>query len=79
MKHSIDVHVGRRVRHRRWMLGMTQQQLGDHVGIKTQQIQRYETGTKRINASLMQDVAAALEVPVSFFFKGIAGEYNNAA
>ena len=51
MKHPVDVHVGKRVRHRRWMVGMTQQQLGDIVGIKFQQIQKYETGMNRISAS----------------------------
>ena len=71
MKHPVDVHVGQRVRQRRWMVGMTQQQLGDKVGIKFQQIQKYETGTNRISASRLWDIAAALEVPVSFFFEGL--------
>ena len=47
MKHPVDVHVGKRIRHRRWMVGMTQQQLGEEVGIKFQQIQKYETGMNR--------------------------------
>ena len=51
MKHPVDVHVGKRVRHRRWIVGMTEQQLGDIVGIKFQQIQKYETGMNRISAS----------------------------
>ena len=71
MKHPVDVHVGRRVRHRRWMVGMTQQQLGDIVGIKFQQIQKYETGMNRISASRLWDIAQAVEVPVSFFFEGL--------
>jgi transcriptional regulator with XRE-family HTH domain len=71
MKHPVDVHVGQRVRQRRWMIGMTQQQLGNKVGIKFQQIQKYETGTNRISASRLWDIAAALEVPVSFFFEGL--------
>ncbi len=74
MKHSVDVHVGQRVRQRRWMADLTQQQLGDQVGIKFQQIQKYETGTNRISASRMWDIAAAMEVPVSFFFEGIHGQ-----
>ena len=74
MKHPVDVHVGQRVRQRRWMVGMTQQQLGDKVGIKFQQIQKYETGTNRISASRMWDIAAAMEVPVSFFFEGLDGQ-----
>jgi transcriptional regulator with XRE-family HTH domain len=71
MKHPVDVHVGKRVRHRRWMVGMTQQQLGDKVGIKFQQIQKYETGMNRISASRLFEIAAALEAPVSYFFEGL--------
>lgn len=73
MKHPVDVHVGQRVRQRRWMVGMTQQQLGDKVGIKFQQIQKYETGTNRVSASRLWDIAAAMDVPVSFFFEGLEG------
>ncbi|MDX5361458.1 MAG: helix-turn-helix domain-containing protein [Alphaproteobacteria bacterium] len=71
MKHPVDAHVGQRLRHRRWLAGMTQQQLGDAVGIKFQQIQKYETGMNRISASRLWDLAQALEVPVSFFFEGL--------
>ena len=71
MKHPVDVHVGKRVRHRRWMVGMTQQQLAEKVGIKFQQIQKYETGMNRVSASRLWDISEALEVPVSFFFDGI--------
>ncbi len=53
---------------------MTQQQLGDSVGIKFQQIQKYETGANRISASRMWDIAATMEVPVSFFFDGLDGQ-----
>ena len=74
MKHSVDAHVGWKVRKRRWMMGMTQEQLGDSVGVKVTQIQKYETGTNRISASRMWDIAAAMEVPVSFFFEGIDGQ-----
>ncbi len=56
------------------MVGMTQQQLGDQVGIKFQQIQKYETGTNRISASRMWDIAATMEVPISFFFEGLDGQ-----
>ncbi|RMD89206.1 MAG: XRE family transcriptional regulator [Alphaproteobacteria bacterium] len=73
MKHPVDVHVGKRVRQRRWMIGMTQQQLGEKVGIKFQQIQKYETGMNRISASRLWDIAEALGVPVSFFFEGLEG------
>ncbi|MEM6679705.1 MAG: helix-turn-helix transcriptional regulator [Pseudomonadota bacterium] len=71
MSHPVDVHVGQRVRQRRWMTGMTQQQLAHKVGIKFQQIQKYETGTNRISASRLWDIAAAMDVPVSFFFEGL--------
>ena len=74
MKHPVDVHVGKRVRHRRWMLGVTQQQLAEQVGIKFQQIQKYETGMNRISASRLWDIAEALDAPVSFFFEGIDGQ-----
>ncbi len=78
MKHPVDVHVGKRVRHRRWMVGMTQQQLGDIVGIKFQQIQKYETGMNRISASRLWDIAQALEVSISFFFEGFESAESEA-
>ncbi len=73
MKHPVDVHVGKRVRQRRWMIGMTQQQLAEQVGIKFQQIQKYETGMNRISASRLWDISKALDVPISFFFEGLEG------
>lgn len=73
MKHPVDVHVGKRIRHRRWMVGMTQQQLAEKVGIKFQQIQKYETGMNRVSASRLWDISDALSVPVSFFFEGLEG------
>ena len=72
MAHPVDVHVGKRVRHRRWLIGMTQQQLAEKVGIKFQQIQKYETGANRVSASRLWDIAEALDVPVSFFFEGLS-------
>lgn len=71
MKHPVDVHVGKRIRHRRWMLGMTQQQLAQLVGIKFQQIQKYETGMNRVSASRLWDISSALDVPVAYFFEGM--------
>lgn len=56
MKHPVDLHVGQRVRQRRWLFGMTQQQLAEKVGIKFQQIQKYETGTNRISSSRLWDI-----------------------
>ena len=73
MKHPVDVHVGKRIRHRRWVSGTTQQQLADQVGIKFQQIQKYETGMNRVSASRLWDIAAALGVDVAFFFEGLDG------
>jgi len=71
MKHHVDVHVGKKIRYRRWMVGMTQQQLAQSVGIKFQQIQKYETGMNRVSASRLWDIADTLEVPVHFFFDGV--------
>ena len=79
MPHPVDVHVGKRVRHRRWLIGMTQQQLAEQVGIKFQQIQKYETGANRVSASRLWDIADALDVPVSFFFEGIEEEHTDEA
>ncbi len=80
MKHPVDVHVGKRIRHRRWLVGMTQQQLAEKVGIKFQQIQKYETGMNRVSASRLWDISEALSVPVSFFYEGLAegGEQDNS-
>jgi transcriptional regulator with XRE-family HTH domain len=78
VKHPVDVHVGKRVRHRRWMVGMTQQQLAEKVGIKFQQIQKYETGMNRISASRLWDIAEALAVPVAYFFEGMTGAEDEA-
>jgi transcriptional regulator with XRE-family HTH domain len=71
MKHPVDAHVGKRIRHRRWMVGMTQQQLADRVGIKFQQIQKYETGMNRVSASRLYDISREMDVPVAFFFEGL--------
>ncbi len=71
MKHPVDVHVGKRIRHRRWMVGMTQQQLAEKVGIKFQQIQKYETGMNRVSASRLWDISSALSVQIDFFFEGL--------
>ena len=69
----IDIHVGSRVRLRRMMLGMSQEKLGDQLGITFQQIQKYEKGTNRIGASRLQNIARVLSVPVSFFFEDAPG------
>jgi len=66
VKNPVDLHIGQRVRHRRWLLGMTQQQLALAVGIRFQQIQKYESGANRISASRLWDLARALERSRSF-------------
>lgn len=69
----IDVHVGSRVRLRRTMLGISQEKLGEHLGITFQQIQKYEKGANRIGASRLQEIARVLNTPVSFFFEDAPG------
>lgn len=65
----IDVHVGSRIRLRRMMLSMSQEKLGDALGITFQQVQKYEKGTNRVGASRLQHIATILGVPVGFFFE----------
>ncbi len=72
MAHIIDIHVGKKIRQRRLFIGMTQQQLAGCVGIKFQQIQKYETGANRVSASRLWEIAEALGIPVSSFFEGIS-------
>jgi transcriptional regulator with XRE-family HTH domain len=67
-----DRYVGSRVRMRRLMLGMSQQKLGEKLGLTFQQVQKYENGTNRIGASRLQHIAQILKVPVSFFFDGVS-------
>jgi transcriptional regulator with XRE-family HTH domain len=66
----IDKHVGSRVRMRRMMLSMSQEKLGDALGLTFQQVQKYEKGTNRIGASRLQQISNILQVPVAFFFEG---------
>jgi transcriptional regulator with XRE-family HTH domain len=66
----IDKHVGSRVRMRRMMLSMSQEKLGNALGLTFQQVQKYEKGTNRIGASRLQQIAHIVQVPVSFFFEG---------
>src|ERR1700749_2569522 len=66
----IDKHVGSRVRMSRMMLGMSQEKLGNNLGLTFQQVQKYEKGTNRIGASRLQQISHILQVPVSFFFEG---------
>lgn len=79
----VDVHVGSRVRLRRTMLGMSQEKLGQAIGLTFQQVQKYERGTNRIGASRLYELSKVLDVPVSFFFDDmapeVAGEQRPAA
>ncbi|GLK54950.1 transcriptional regulator with XRE-family HTH domain [Methylopila capsulata] len=69
----VDKHVGSRVRMRRVLIGMSQEKLGEALGITFQQIQKYEKGTNRIGASRMQQIATVMGVPVSYFFEDAPG------
>jgi DNA-binding XRE family transcriptional regulator len=69
---ELDVLIGRRIRHRRWFLGISQPELGDMVGVSFQQIQKYETGRNRVSASTLWRVADALNCDIDFFFQDIA-------
>ena len=71
MASDIDLHLGRRLRRRRRLLGLTQQQLAVQVGIRFQQIQKYECGANRISAARLWQLAEALETPVSYFYDGL--------
>lgn len=71
MANDIDLHLGKRLRRRRRLLGLTQQQLAVAIGIRFQQIQKYECGANRISAARIFELAAALEVPVGYFYEGL--------
>ncbi|WP_300540955.1 helix-turn-helix domain-containing protein [Maricaulis sp.] len=85
MTNDIDLHVGKRLRRRRRLLGLTQQQLAESVGIRFQQIQKYECGANRVSASRLFELAESLDVPVQYFYEGLsrrdeaAGETTLAA
>ncbi len=69
--HPVDVHVGRAVRLRRKLRGLSQQALADRIGLTFQQVQKYETGANRISASALHAISGALEVSVAAFFEGL--------
>ena len=71
MAADIDLHLGRRLRRRRRLLGLTQQQLAVQVGVRFQQIQKYECGANRISAARLWELAEALETPISYFYDGL--------
>lgn len=69
----VDVHVGSRVRLRRMLVGMSQEKLGDMLGLTFQQVQKYEKGANRIGASRLYQISQILGVPVQFFFEDVPG------
>ncbi|MET3525933.1 transcriptional regulator with XRE-family HTH domain [Phenylobacterium koreense] len=73
MGNQIDVHLGKRLRRRRRLLGLTQQQLAGACGVRFQQIQKYECGANRISASRLWQLSEALDVPVGYFYDGLGG------
>lgn len=73
MAHPIDIHVGRRLRQRRRLLGLTQEKLAKAVDIRFQQIQKYESGSNRISASRLWSLSKALDVSIAYFFEGMNG------
>ncbi len=75
---DIDRHVGARIRERRIMLGLTQQQLADLIGVTYQQAHKYERGINRVSAGRLFEIAQVLSVPVSSFFDGLEGEAGRA-
>jgi len=74
----VDKYVGSRIRMRRIMLGMSQEKLGESLGLTFQQVQKYEKGTNRVGASRLQQISEILQVPVSFLFEGGPGGAVNA-
>lgn len=74
----VDLHVGRRIRERRLIVNMSQMALADRLGVTFQQVQKYENGGNRISASRLFAIAAALGVPISYFFEGIEGAQAGA-
>ena len=75
----VDVHVGGRIRLRRKLIGMSQEQLADALGLTFQQVQKYERGANRVSASKLYETAAALRIPVSYFFEGLEGTIADIA
>jgi transcriptional regulator with XRE-family HTH domain len=71
MSNDIDLHLGKRLRSRRRILGLTQQQLAGACGVRFQQIQKYECGANRISAARLWRISEALQVPVGYFYDGL--------
>ncbi|MDA0663027.1 MAG: helix-turn-helix transcriptional regulator [Proteobacteria bacterium] len=75
----VDIHVGKRVRLRRTLLGISQEKLGDAIGLTFQQVQKYERGANRIGSSRLFDLSRVLDVPVSFFFDDMPPEISESS
>jgi transcriptional regulator with XRE-family HTH domain len=78
MNDEIDVHLGRRLRRRRRLLGLTQQQLAGACGVRFQQIQKYECAANRMSAARLWQLAEVLQVPVSYFYEGLVETQSEA-
>ena len=78
MNDEIDVHLGRRLRRRRRLLGLTQQQLASACGVRFQQIQKYECAANRMSAARLWQLAEVLQVPVSYFYEGLVEAQTEA-
>jgi transcriptional regulator with XRE-family HTH domain len=74
MVHPLDLEIGKKIRHRRWFLGITQKELGAAVGVQFQQIQKYETGANRVSASRLWLISKALSLPITFFYEDADGD-----
>ena len=72
----IDIHVGKHVRLRRTLLGMSQEKLGKAINLTFQQVQKYERGTNRIGSSRLYQLSQVLDIPVSYFFDGLPSEFS---
>lgn len=79
MRDNIDLHLAKRLFHRRRELNLTQRQLGQLCGVTFQQVQKYECGANRISASMIWRLAGALEVPVHYFYDGLERPHLNGA
>lgn len=75
----VDNYVGRRIRERRKIVGLTQQKLAEQLGLSFQQVQKYERGTNRVGASKLMQLSRALEVPVSYFFEELEKDATGGA
>jgi transcriptional regulator with XRE-family HTH domain len=71
---AIDDHVGRRIRERRILLGLTQQELGEMIGVTYQQAHKYEHGINRVSAGRLFEIASVLSAPITYFYEGIGQE-----